>query len=71
MPSDCRCLFTDGHDLRRTALQEWANAGVSLADLQFLARHENIATTQKYYISNNATIIGDRVRQVQSGYSGS
>ncbi len=63
--------YASCHDLRRTALQEWANMGVELADLQFLARHENIATTQKYYISSNATIIGDRVRQVQSRYNGS
>ncbi|MDG2384694.1 MAG: tyrosine-type recombinase/integrase, partial [Pirellulaceae bacterium] len=63
--------YASCHDLRRTALQNWLDAGQDSETIQFLARHASFATTQKYYVENKADIIAERFRQVQSRYNGS
>ncbi|MBV8833437.1 MAG: tyrosine-type recombinase/integrase [Acidobacteriaceae bacterium] len=36
------------YSLRHTCLTRWANAGMNPFNLQYLAGHENIATTLRY-----------------------
>jgi len=38
------------HDLRRTALSDWLQSGMSILDVMRLAGHASIDTTQKFYL---------------------
>ena len=53
-----RCSF---HDLRRTALSQWLNDGMSVYDVMKLAGHSSIETTQKFYLATSSDLL-DRAR---------
>ena len=48
--------FASAHDLRRAFGLRWSSK-LMLADLQQLMRHEDIGTTMKYYVGQNADAI--------------
>jgi integrase len=52
--------FASAHDLRRAFGTRWA-ARVKPATLQLLMRHENIETTMKYYVAQNADDVADEL----------
>ena len=45
------------HDLRRTALSQWANSNMSIYEVMRLAGHSNITTTQKFYLAASEDIL--------------
>ncbi|HOI31003.1 MAG TPA: tyrosine-type recombinase/integrase [Melioribacteraceae bacterium] len=55
------------HELRKTFLSRLANSGMSLFDIQKLARHRDIRTTQKYYLEADYMRLGNRINDVISG----
>jgi integrase len=55
------------HELRKTFLSRLANSGMSLFDIQKIARHRDIRTTQKYYLEADYKRIGNRISDVISG----
>ncbi|KUG25886.1 phage integrase [hydrocarbon metagenome] len=54
------------HELRKSFLTLLANAGLSLFDLQIIARHREVKTTQKYYLKAEMDRIGNRISDVIS-----
>jgi integrase len=58
--------FATAHDLRRAFGTRWA-ARVKPADLQKLMRHENIDTTMKYYVDEDAKEMRARLRKAYLG----
>ncbi len=52
------------HGLRRAFCTEWASR-VSASDLRVLARHSNIATTLKFYVSRSADELASRLEAFQ------
>jgi integrase len=54
------------HELRKSFLTRLANAGVSLFDLQVIARHKDVKTTQKYYLQAELGRIGNKISGVIS-----
>ncbi len=55
------------HEIRKTFLSRLANAGMSLFDLQKIARHRDIKTTQKYYLEAEYDRIGNKINDVILG----
>ncbi len=55
------------HEIRKTFLSRLANAGMSLFDVQKIARHKDIRTTQKYYLEAEYERIGNRINDVILG----
>ncbi|MEW6508835.1 MAG: tyrosine-type recombinase/integrase [Bacteroidota bacterium] len=55
------------HEIRKTFLSRLANAGMSLFDLQKIARHKDIKTTQKYYLEAEYERIGNKINDVILG----
>ena len=53
--------FASSHDLRRSFGQRLADAGIAPRDLQKIMRHKTIATTEQYYLRDNAVEIGQRI----------
>ena len=49
------------HDLRRSFGQRLADAGVAPRDLQKIMRHRTLATTEQYYLRDDAIDIASRV----------
>jgi len=57
--------FAGCHSLRRGFVSWWSRQPkVSLSVLKELARHRNISTTQKYYVTTDADTIGDIIRGI-------
>ena len=52
--------YATAHDLRRAFGERWASK-VMPFDLQALMRHENIETTQKYYVGQNSLRTADAI----------
>ena len=53
--------FASAHDLRRAFCTRWAKR-LMPADLKILARHSSISTTMRYYVTQSADDVGDRLR---------
>ncbi len=58
--------YATAHDLRRAFGERWAGK-VMPFDLQHLMRHENIETTQKYYVGRNAQRTADAMWKALEG----
>lgn len=57
------------HDLRRAFCTRWAKRVMPL-DLQRLARHADVSTTQQYYITQDNDELGERLRSALGTNSG-
>ena len=57
------------HDLRRAFCTRWAKR-IMPADLKVLARHSSINTTMRYYVTQSADDVGDRLRFAIGNTSG-
>ena len=53
-PTGKRIKYASAHDLRRGCAARLINLGVSAESLQVIMRHEDFATTQKYYSGTKA-----------------
>lgn len=53
------------HDLRRTCITEWLEAGLMPHEAMVLAGHSDLETTMKYYVATRRTMI-DRARMASA-----
>lgn len=62
--------FASAHDLRRAFGFRWSMRGLP-AVLQQLMRHEDIGTTMKYYVGQNAEVMAGAMRAATGSALGS
>jgi integrase len=59
-PRTEKVKYASAHDFRRAFGTRWAARGISVNQLKEMMRHENIATTQRFYVGMDAQQTADR-----------
>jgi integrase len=59
-PRTGKVKYASAHDFRRAFGTRWAARGISVNQLKELMRHENIETTQRYYVGMDAQQTADQ-----------
>ncbi len=62
--------FASAHDLRRAFGFRWAMKVKSIVVLKELMRHEDISTTMRFYVGQNAEAVADAVWEAAGNTSG-